>query len=298
MGLKKSLHPQNKMIFQNSCTSPLGSIRLSGRIQQSLGNDQGRQRRLEAYALVYSLDGKCNYWDEIVGSRQLVPGDLVVLLPGVAHRYGAGPDGHWNEFFIVFDGPVFDVWRESGLLSPLRPVYRLEPVAFWEKRLGDCLGQAESSGRDAAIRQVCGLQSLLGEIIGLSGTESRPGPAWIEKACAMLARSQAENGSLHELARSLGVSFETFRKTFALHVGMSPGRYRSARLMDRACELMAQGRLSGKEIAAKLGFFDEYHFSKRFKQVTGFSPTAFRQRVCGSQLKVPPALVSVGSVSP
>ena len=68
--------------------------------------------------------------------------------------------------------------------------------------------------------------------------------------------------------------------------------------MDRACELMAQGRLSGKEIAAKLGFFDEYHFSKRFKQVTGFSPTAFRQRVCGSQLKVPPALVSVGSVSP
>lgn len=280
--MRQNPRPQKKIIFQNSCTSPLGSIRMAGRIEQSLGDDQGRQRRLDAYALVYSLAGNCHYWDEVVGPRQLSPGDLVVLLPNVAHRYGAGPDGNWNEFFIVFDGSVFDVWRDCGMLSPLRPIYRLDPVSFWEKRLADCLDEARATGRDVAIRQVCGLQSLLGEIIGLSGADSQQGPAWIEKACAMLARCPTESGGLDELARSLGVSFETFRKTFAQHTGLSPGRYRSARLMDQACELIAHSRLSGKEIAAKLGFFDEYHFSKRFKQVTGFSPTAFRQRVRGS----------------
>jgi hypothetical protein len=31
--------------------------------------------------------------------------------------YSAGADGHWNEFFIVFHGPVFDVWRDLGLVS-------------------------------------------------------------------------------------------------------------------------------------------------------------------------------------
>jgi len=249
---------------------------------QSMGKDQGRQRRLEGYALVYSLEGKCNYWDEVVGHRQLGPGDLILLLPGVAHRYGGGPDGHWNEFFIVFDGPVFDVWRDQGLISPAHPLFHLAPVPYWEKRLEGCLGPGDSNGREAAVRQVCRLQSLLGEIIGSSGRGSLAGPAWIERACAMLGSVGAHTMALEQIAQSLGVSFETFRKTFAQKTGMSPGRYRSARLMDQACEQMTQSQLSGKEIAAKLGFIDEYHFSKRFKQVTGFSPTAFRQRMRGA----------------
>lgn len=269
------------MVFQNSCTSPLGSIKMSGRIDKSTGRDQGRQRRLECYALVYSLEGKCKYWDEFVGDRQVGPGDLIVLLPGVAHRYGAGPDGHWNEFFIVFEGPVFDVWRERGLLSPVRPIFHLAPVDFWEKRLTACVEEDTSQDRNAAIRQVCRLQSLLGEIIGLAGGETSDSPAWIQRACAMLGSIEAQSMDLAQVARSLGVSLETFRKAFTQKTGMSPGRYRSARLMDQACELIAQSRLSGKEIAAQLGFFDEYHFSKRFKQVTGFSPTAFRQRMRG-----------------
>lgn len=270
------------MVFQNTCTSPLGSIKISGKILKSTGRDQGRQRRLEGYALVYSLEGACNYWDEVVGGRQLGPGDLIVLLPGVAHRYGAGPDGHWNEFFIVFDGPVFDVWRERGVLSPARPIFHLSPVAYWEKRLAACVEEGVSHGRDAAIKQVCRLQSLLGEIIAFSGAESSAGPAWIERACVILGSREAQSMDVGQIAQSLGVSFETFRKIFVQKTGMSPGRYRSARLMDQACELLAQTQLSGKEIAARLGFFDEYHFSKRFKQVTGFSPSAFRQRMRGA----------------
>ena len=38
-------------------------------------------------------------------------------------------------------------------------------------------------------------------------------------------------------------------------------------------------QLSGKEIAEHLGFSDEYHFSKRFKQVTGLPPSEFRRRM-------------------
>ena len=282
MSMPTSRPASSKVVFQNSCTSPLGSIKLAGRINQSLGKDQGRQRRLEAYALVYSLEGKCNYWDEVIGHRQLGPGDLIVLLPGVAHRYGAGPDGNWSEYFIVFEGAIFDVWRDQGLLSPEHPLFHLAPVAFWEKRLASCLEGGGSKGRETAVRQVCRLQALLAEITGASGGETSAGPAWIDRARAMLGSLETQSMDLPEMAHSLGVSFETFRKTFAQKTGMSPGRYRSALFIDQACELMTQSRLSGKEIAAKLGFFDEYHFSKRFKKVTGFSPTAFRRRMRGA----------------
>ena len=47
-------------------------------------------------------------------------------------------------------------------------------------------------------------------------------------------------------------------------------------LMQRAQELIRCGVPTNREIADRLGFCDEYHFSRRFKQVVGLSPKEFR----------------------
>jgi AraC-like DNA-binding protein len=60
---------------------------------------------------------------------------------------------------------------------------------------------------------------------------------------------------------------------------MPPARYRSARIIDRACELMQKGLNSNKLIAQELGFSDEHHFSRRFKAITGCPPSVFRKRI-------------------
>jgi AraC-like DNA-binding protein len=80
-------------------------------------------------------------------------------------------------------------------------------------------------------------------------------------------------------ARALNISYESFRKKFAQLSGTSPNQYRLSRLMDRACELVYEGKLSNKEVADKLGFCDEFHFSRQFKRVTGFSPGELRKKL-------------------
>ena len=41
--------------------------------------------------------------------------------------------------------------------------------------------------------------------------------------------------------------------------------------------LMTERNLNNKEIAETLGFYDEFHFSRRFHQITGQSPRQFRR---------------------
>ncbi len=274
---------RSRIVLQSSAVTPLGAIKLAGFIENSRGAEQGAGRRLGQYALVYSLRGSCDYWDEHNGRRTVRPGEAFFLFPEIAHRYGAKDDAGWDEFFIVFEGPLFDLWRTQGLIAPERTFLTLQPVDHWLRRWESCLETRGLVGRDAALRQVTALQATVVDALAAgSGTgKGKATPEWIELACAALNAEGAQALRLPRLARSLGVSFETFRKRFTEVVGMSPGAYRSARLVDEAGSLLATGRLTGKEIAARLGFADEYHFSRRFKALSGMTPTAFRQRVQG-----------------
>jgi AraC-like DNA-binding protein len=60
---------------------------------------------------------------------------------------------------------------------------------------------------------------------------------------------------------------------------MAPHRYRQSRVMDQACQLLCTTHRTISEIAANLGFCDEFHFSRSFKKITGKSPSTFRSKI-------------------
>jgi AraC family transcriptional regulator len=46
--------------------------------------------------------------------------------------------------------------------------------------------------------------------------------------------------------------------------------------IDKARDLLGQGDLDVKEVAARCGFDNEYYFSRLFRKVTGTTPSRYR----------------------
>ena len=72
--------------------------------------------------------------------------------------------------------------------------------------------------------------------------------------------------------------------------GQTPKRFIHIRQMQKATRLLVETNLSNEAIAEQLGFCDQFHFSKRFKQHHGINPSACRKRIKYEATKSMPAL--------
>ena len=258
-----------RIVFQTSLGSPLGRIALAGLLKQHAGVPEKPMRTLGNYALVYLLNGEGTFKDARGAHFKVKPGDLWLIFPEISHWYGPARDSLWDEFYIVFSGPIFDLWRAKGMLDPSRPIRRLQPVDYWLRRLQEVVVTEPDP-----LQQVCSLQHLLAE--ALEASDDSLEPDWLAQARLLL---QTEEEGVHKVSRSLGMSYETFRKRFTTATGVSPGLYQTTKLIDKACALMVAGTLTNKEIAERLNFCDEFHFSRRFKKIMGLTPTQFRLKM-------------------
>jgi AraC family transcriptional regulator len=108
--------------------------------------------------------------------------------------------------------------------------------------------------------------------------DSRPptAPLWLRRVRERLEACCTENASLTDLAASAGVHPTHLAREFRRHFGSTIGTFvRSARVELAKRRVRADEPLG--DIALDLGFADQSHFSRVFRQFTGLSPAAFRR---------------------
>jgi AraC family transcriptional regulator len=82
--------------------------------------------------------------------------------------------------------------------------------------------------------------------------------------------------SVGELASYLRISRSYFARSFRSAVGLTPHGYVMRVRVLRAQELLANTNLLLIDVALATGFADQAHFCRRFHQMTGVAPRAFR----------------------
>jgi AraC family transcriptional regulator len=107
----------------------------------------------------------------------------------------------------------------------------------------------------------------------------RPGlpPAVLRRATEFLYAEMNRNPGLTELATAVGMNVHHFSRLFKRSTGLAPHQYLVNMRLERAKQMLADGRSPIIEIAYEVGYANPSQFSAFFRKRTGLSPTEFRR---------------------
>jgi len=117
------------------------------------------------------------------------------------------------------------------------------------------------------------------EILGGQIRDHHPrGQLYVDEALNVMQASITGSLDLDSLVSHLGIEKSYFIRLFKQVVGMPPVRYFLNMKMDAARNSLQDPQKTIRQVAAELGYEDEFYFSRLFKATVGQSPQAFRNR--------------------
>lgn len=240
-----------------------------------------RGRVLGALQVVMIADGSGEFEAKGTGLMPLQAGQVMVLLPGMWHRYRPLPQSGWTEKWVELGGQVPAALRSSGVLEAGGPVRLPARPQECERLLDEMHGLIQRGPEAQAGRLAGAALGLLAEL-GDPWSEAeieRPVDVAIGQAQRWMEGDDLERALLPgpEMARRLGVGYSYFRREFRRRTGVSPQQYQLQARLQRAQRLLGATERSIKEIGDRLGFSSPYHFSAAFKAQFGVSPREWRQ---------------------
>lgn len=105
----------------------------------------------------------------------------------------------------------------------------------------------------------------------------------IYNAVRHIRKNYDQNLSVEALAKLANISVSQFDRTFKKLFQMTPTQYIQKVRLENAIALLKQN-LSITEISILCGYSDHSAFSRQFKQLTGLSPSQFKETIYGSTI--------------
>jgi len=101
-------------------------------------------------------------------------------------------------------------------------------------------------------------------------------PRALRRVREYIAAHLEENISIQGLARIVGLSMYHFARAFKQSEGVTPHHFLLRCRVRRAQELLADTELPLAEIALAVGFSDQSHCARRFREFVGVTPSRYR----------------------
>ncbi|MEH6366104.1 MAG: AraC family transcriptional regulator [Pseudomonas marincola] len=221
------------------------------------------------------------------GSDHLAPqGSMVLINPDEVHTGSKAHDDGWRyRAFYPDNRQVQGVLQELDLAGSGLPGFALSVLHDPQLHAAFTgLHQLLEGGADALQQQIVWREAilLLFQRYAKVAEPAAPGRETraVELAKELLNSQLAAPPSLEELATAVNLSPFHFARVFRRATGLPPHAWLKQRRLAQARALLKQGCMPA-QVAMQLGFSDQSHLSRQFKQVYGVGPGAYRNASAG-----------------
>ena len=216
--------------------------------------------------------------------RHLYRGDVVLIPPGEVHSCNPEDDGEWSYQMLYLDPAwVNDVVRES---SGREFVQFFLPAAMRQDRVHARLTWinrylfSDASDQEKESELLCFVGSLFLANDGAERPcENEKGvPRHLRDVRRLIEERCADELPLAMLAEIAGMSRYHFVRAFRREVGMTPHAWQIDARIRQARRLL-NDNVSLADVALQLGFADQSHFQRAFKQRVAATPGEYRRNL-------------------
>lgn len=209
--------------------------------------------------------------------RPSAPCAFIIYPREIVDFSAKSPENGWYQLYYDFEALFVPAMERMRLINKARRVWPLaNPGGIWALAEELC-----SLSHTFPLEQVVDRVDRLCERILIESqtpvNESREDEV-IARTLQKMRNAPQQPFNLTETIRLINMSEATFRRRWETHVGMSPRRYLEQLRVQTACRLLIETGLPMNEIASKVGFRDEFYFSRRFRAMKGLSPRAYRKQ--------------------
>lgn len=213
---------------------------------------------------------------------QIKSGQGFMLFPGQINTYTADHDLPWEYAWLEFDGLRAKETVELTGLSVNHPVYHARSKDLREDMMNEMMYIIEH--RDMPPLHLIGHLYLFLDYMARSAvnmTSSKNGRLrdfYIKEALAFIEQNFQNDISVEDIAATCGLNRSYFGKIFKETLGKTPQEFLLSYRMIKATELLKLTGLSIGDISNAVGYANQLHFSRAFKNLYGLSPREWRNQ--------------------
>ena len=268
-------------ILQKDELTSLLCITDIGFYPKAKGHYRSRRVGSSQNILIYCTEGEG--WCSINNRRVKVEKDqFFIIQSNTPHIYAASKINPWSIYWLHFTGE-----KENTFAKFYNNVYSINesPNARFNDRikLFEEIYQNLEMGYSLENLQyttLC-LWHLLGSFLFVPQfrevNKIKEGDV-IQESIKFMKQNIDKKLTLKDIADAVNYYSSHFGQLFQHKVKYTPLKYFNQLKIQKACQLLDFTDMKIKEIANKLDFYDQYHFSKVFTKCMGESPSLYRSK--------------------
>ena len=206
-----------------------------------------------------------------------------MLFPNQINTYIADQDLPWEYTWVEFDGLRAKEIVSTAGLSPDHPVYHAGLKDLRNEMMNEMLYIARHPGSssESPFHMIGHLYLFLDYFMRSAATvrmnqSGKIRDFYIKEALSYIEQNFQNNITIEDIAAFCGLNRSYFGKIFHDTIGKSPQEFLISYRMTKAAELLKLTSLSVADIGNAVGYPNQLHFSRAFKNVYGTSPRSWR----------------------